>query len=202
MRTLIKLLVVAAIGLAFAKPGPPPRRNGGNGPVPSPPVGGWRSGQGRTKDNFDQGPAGGNGQDQGGQDGGSQPETPSGPAGWSTAEMAAMPNFGHVPDKRRVHILDGEYDFNGDHEGGGHASGVGIPGNSEFPERWDDDQIIANVQEAVQNPTPPHVARPNGGWDVQGTVDGVVIQIHINRDGTIWSAYPLSGDGVVVNPEE
>lgn len=77
----MKLLVVVAIGLALAKPGPPPRRSGGNGPVPSPPAGGWSSGKAITKDNLNQGPAGGSGQDpsnEGGSGDGAPPADPNG----------------------------------------------------------------------------------------------------------------------------
>lgn len=59
MNGIVKLLVVAVIGLAFIKPGPPKPRKPGGGPTPTPPVGGFSSGRAATASNLDKGAAGG-----------------------------------------------------------------------------------------------------------------------------------------------
>jgi hypothetical protein len=59
MNGFVKLLVVAVIGLAFIKPGPPKPRKPGSGPVPTPPVGGFSSGRAATAGNLERGAAGG-----------------------------------------------------------------------------------------------------------------------------------------------
>ena len=204
----MKLLLVLGIAFALRRPGgngdsPSGRPGGGDGASGSPST---TSGHVNARDSASSGPNAvaaelqqGRGRQSGERPGGDQTGTDGG-SGWSDAQRRQMTNLGNVPDGRRVHILDGEYDLDGDHAGGGHAPGVGVPGNSEFPDRWSDDQIIANTQEVARNPTSAPVPRANGGWEVQGEVDGVVIQVILNRDGTVWTSYPISGDGVVVNP--
>lgn len=98
---------------------------------------------------------------------------------------------------RRVHILDGD----GDGVGGGHAPGTGLPNKTEFPDRWEDDVIIDQVVDVARNPDQPPIQQDNDRWVARGTRDGVDIEVVINPDGTIWTAYPTGGRGVVRNDE-
>jgi hypothetical protein len=55
----------------------------------------------------------------------------------------------------------------------------------------------------ARNPT-SMTERSGGGWEVRGVHNGVEIEVILNRDGTVWTGYPLPtpgniGNGVVVN---
>lgn len=100
--------------------------------------------------------------------------------------------------ERAAHILDGEPDG-----GGGHRSGTGKPGKTEFPASWDDGKVLAAILDVVRRPdsTPGH-QEWNGRWVARGTRDDVGIVAVIERDGRIWTAWPLpGGPEVVKNPE-
>jgi len=127
-------------------------------------------------------------------------ETDDGPSEWDNVEE----NRDQVPDRetinadeRRDHILDGD-EF--DPESGGHRYGTRRPNKTEFPERWDDDDaIIERIEDVAKNPDQPPRQGPNGNWVAQGTRDGVRMKVIIRPDGTIRTAHPTSGDGVVKN---
>jgi hypothetical protein len=119
--------------------------------------------------------------------------------GWDSQQLQDMPNLGNIPENRQVHILDGEWDYDtGELLGGGHAPGSGNEGKTEFPERWSDETIMDNISNVARDPG-TRDSRPGGGYRVTGVVDGVNIEVLLNADGTVWSAYPLGGDGVVFN---
>jgi hypothetical protein len=101
------------------------------------------------------------------------------------------------PD-RAAHILDG------DDTGGGHRSGTGRPGKTEFPADWNDHKITEHVTDVAKNPdrSPVHQAW-NDRWLARGQRDGVDIVVIAQSDGRIWTAWPLEGGaGVVRNPKE
>lgn len=92
--------------------------------------------------------------------------------------------------ERRNHILDGEVRPNGTY-GGGHRGGTSFPGKSEFPVGWSDEKIMHQISDVA---TDPHsIVRPGRGGDifVQGTRDGVDIEVLI-RNGQIWTGYPTN----------
>ena len=102
-----------------------------------------------------------------------------------------------VTPERATHILDG------DKTGGGHRNGTGKPGKTEFPASWDDRKVIDTILDVACRPdsTPGHQER-NDRWIVRGTRDDVEIVAVIERDGRIWTAWPLPGGaGVIKNPE-
>ncbi|GAA2978469.1 EndoU domain-containing protein [Actinokineospora diospyrosa] len=151
----------------------------------------------------DQGtPPGGEGQTPGTAD----PQTPP-PNQWDSAtgldDPPSLANI-NLTAMRLIHILDGDSDG----VGGGHAPGTGIPGKSEFPERWDssdpadpglDDVVRAHVEDIARNPDHPPYQQDNGRWVARGTRDGVEIEVIIDPDGSIRTAYPISGNGVTRN---
>jgi len=121
------------------------------------------------------------------------PSSPPQPSGRGI-QLCGEPPCGASVDlasaARRGHILDGEVRSNGSF-GGGHRPGTGYPGKSEFPSGWSDEQIMHHISDVA---TDPHsTVRPGRGGDVfvQGTRDGVDIQVLI-RNGQIWTAYPTS----------
>jgi hypothetical protein len=198
MRALAKLLVVAAIALALNTPKPPkpgPKPNGKPGPPKvKPPVSGVSSAAKAAWDEFDQGQAGGGSS--------KTPNTPNQPgtSGWTPEQRANMPNLGDTA-KRRNHILYGEYGPGNELISGGHAPGSG--GGTEFPDRWEDGDIITGIEDVARNPT-SMTPRDGGGYTARGVHNGVEIEVVLNKDGTVWTGYPLPtpgniSNGVVVN---
>lgn len=193
MRALAKLLVVAVIALALntPKPGPKPGPRPGP-PQVKPPVSGVSSAVKAAWDEFDQGQAGG----------GSTPKTPNQPgtSGWTPEQLKDMPNLGDT-SKRKTHILYGEYGAGGDLISGGHAPGSG--GGTEFPDKWTEPQMLEGIQNVARNPT-SMTPREGGGYEAVGVHNGVEIKVILNKDGTVWTAYPTPtpgniSQGVVVN---
>jgi hypothetical protein len=109
---------------------------------------------------------------------------------------APDPDSIRITPDRAAHILDG------DATGGGHRSGTGMPGKTEFPADWDDDKILRNVEDVGRNPDiRPDEPQGNGRWLYEGTRDGVHTYVVVNPDGTIRTAWPREGDpGVGKNP--
>ncbi|ONI81466.1 hypothetical protein ALI144C_19225 [Actinosynnema sp. ALI-1.44] len=131
------------------------------------------------------------------------------PNQWTTVEGSPpSPQNINLNQGRRTHIMDG--DANG--VGGGHFPGTGIPGKTEFPERWLPDEndpaapeldatIVGHIEDVARNPDSPPRQQDNGRWVVNGTRDGVDIEVIVNPDGSIWTAYPTGGRGVTRNDE-
>jgi hypothetical protein len=121
------------------------------------------------------------------------------PSGWDAIDAGNRPDTDalRVSPERATHILDG------DATGGGHRHGTGKPGKTEFPASWNDGEVIDTVLDVARRPdsTPGH-QEWNDRWVARGTRDDVEIVAVIQRDGRIWSAWPLPGGvGVVKNPE-
>jgi hypothetical protein len=96
---------------------------------------------------------------------------------------------------RRTHILDGDPG-----DGGGHRSGTGRPGKSEFPREWADDRIIDSVLSVAQSPDQSPSRQANDRWRVSGTRDGVSIVAIVDSGGSVLTAWPRDGSpGVVKN---
>ncbi|MFT7879340.1 MAG: RHS repeat-associated core domain-containing protein [Sulfurimonas sp.] len=88
--------------------------------------------------------------------------------------------------QRRKHILDG------DATGGGHRSGTGKPGKSEFPKSWSDDKVMHEISDIATDPTLK--ARPSrGGRTItEGTRDGIDIRVVQEKTGDIISGFPTN----------
>jgi hypothetical protein len=128
-----------------------------------------------------------------------QADKGAGRSGWDAIDAEDRPDIDalRVTPERATHILDG------DATGGGHRHGTGKPGKTEFPASWDDGKVIDTVLDVARRPdlTPGH-QEWNDRWVARGTRDDVGIVAVIQRDGRIWSAWPLPGGaGVVKNPE-
>jgi Bacterial EndoU nuclease len=107
------------------------------------------------------------------------------------------PDSLHVAPERARHILDG------DRWGGGHRHGTGRPGKTEFPSGWDDEKIIGHVLDVARAPDDPPVFQANRRWRMHGQGEDVGINVIVQPDGRIWSAWPdADSPGVVKNPRE
>ncbi|WP_072689837.1 EndoU domain-containing protein [Rhodococcus marinonascens] len=83
---------------------------------------------------------------------------------------------------------------------GGHGSGVGLPGKTEFPTTWSNDTVMVRVRETTVEPHTRSVI----GWTVfdEGEFDGVWVCVVWRRQGEqsrLVTAYPVAGDDVVFN---
>lgn len=122
---------------------------------------------------------------------------------WDNAEgnsdQLPDPETVYTTPERQEHILDGDPN---DEESGGHRHGTGRPNKTEFPERWDDDEVVDNVEDVARNPDSPPRQLPDDKWEVRGERDGVEIRVIVREDGSIETAHPVGGDGVVKNDSQ
>lgn len=82
---------------------------------------------------------------------------------------------------------------------GGHKSGRGWAGKSEFPPHWDDAQVDKALVLAWNDPD-AWVVR-DGRRTVRRVVDGVMVEVSAYGEdfGVFRSYYPMGGDGVIFN---
>jgi hypothetical protein len=86
----------------------------------------------------------------------------------------------------------------GDSSGGGHLSGYGSEGKTEFPSYW----TLARIENAVLSALENIRARENelshGGYDefVDGIYLRVAITLNCGGEPEVLSAFPLRGNGV------
>jgi len=90
----------------------------------------------------------------------------------------AKPGDATLADDRRKHILDGDR-----RNKGGHEPGRGTPGNSEFPADWSDEKVVETIKDVANDPASTRRPAEGGRTFVNGTRDGVDIELIIGRDG-------------------
>ncbi|MGV6847478.1 MAG: EndoU domain-containing protein [Marinibacterium sp.] len=95
-----------------------------------------------------------------------------------------------IPEDRARHILHGEG------RGGGHRYGTGIPGKTEFPANWSDDDILEAIRQVAGTGTVDRPAHRDGDLVIVGEVNGVTIEVVVQPNGEVRTGYPLSGPGV------
>lgn len=100
----------------------------------------------------------------------------------------------HLTRQRATHIL------NGDDGGGGHRSGTGTPGKSEFPQSWTLERVLRAALSVARDPTTANPGRMSR-WVAVGVRDGVKIRVITEPDGEVVTAFPQRGRGVVYNPK-
>jgi hypothetical protein len=83
-------------------------------------------------------------------------------------------------------------------KGGGHGTGRGIPGKSEYPARWSDDDAMDLVMDVAQQPEAV-APQPDGTFRARGVRDGVELGVIVTELGQVVTAYPVAGEGVVTN---
>jgi hypothetical protein len=92
--------------------------------------------------------------------------------------------------------------LNGDSEGGGHLSGTGKPGKSEFPPGWTGGKIVGEISDVATDPNSATRPGREGATIVTGTRDCVRIRCIVGPTGEIITGFPEKGPGVVQNPKE
>jgi hypothetical protein len=85
--------------------------------------------------------------------------------------------------------------------GGGHAPGTGRRATTEFPPAWSDEQIIAVVKDVANDPGEPRARQYNGRWRCAGERYGVQVVVLVDAEGFVHTGYPVTGLGVVRNPD-
>jgi hypothetical protein len=108
--------------------------------------------------------------------------------------VVAQLNGVFLTAKRRTHILDG------DGTGGGHRSGTGKPGKSEFPEDWSDSDIEDALYDVAESGAYMGAGNIPNSEVLQKRVNGVTVKVVVGSNGSIITGFPLSGQGVVKNP--
>ncbi|MGB3404761.1 MAG: EndoU domain-containing protein [Microcoleaceae cyanobacterium] len=110
----------------------------------------------------------------------------------STISKEFIAKSSRLSEARIVHILEG------DRTGGGHGPGRGVPGKSEFPMGWSDEQVIDYIKDVIQDPNSRwrRQARLPGKpqrWSVEGRRDGIDIKVIVEPDGEgIITAFPTN----------
>jgi RHS repeat-associated protein len=105
------------------------------------------------------------------------------PKGPSAGEKPSL-----VDPDRAEHILEGDKDG----KGGGHRSGTGRPGKSEFPSDWSDEKILGEISDVATDPASKRRPGRGGRELVSGTRDGVDIEVVIDPDRGIVTGYPTN----------
>lgn len=90
---------------------------------------------------------------------------------------------------------------------GGHLSGTGTIGKTEFPENWDENRVIESIRQVMENPDWVHSGKTGRDMCLFGAViDGVQVEVGAYRvDGwkyVIDRAYPRGGKGVFRNTKD
>lgn len=85
--------------------------------------------------------------------------------------------------------------------GGGHAPGTGRRGTTEFPPTWTRDEIVERLSDVARNPDEVPRRLPNGLWHTVGVREEVRIVVLLEQSGSIRTAFPVEGPGVVRNPD-
>lgn len=95
------------------------------------------------------------------------------------------------------HVVNGDAD---NPEKGGHASGTGRPGKTEFPAGWSDEDISAALASAADRPSKVNPDLTGRNFIAEGTHRGVTVQAVVRPDGSIEAGWPVRGPGVKRNP--
>ena len=110
------------------------------------------------------------------------------PPAAASPDLTPGPGGVVVSDDRRKHILDGD-----DNGGEGHGAGRNRPKKSEFPSGWSDDQAIEAIKDVANDPESARRVQENGRIAVNGTRDGVEIEVIIEPDKTtVVTGYPTN----------
>jgi hypothetical protein len=98
-----------------------------------------------------------------------------------------------APKEEKPSLLDPtgeEHILEGDATGGGHRSGTGNPGKSEFPQSWSDEKIAGEISDVATDPDSKREPGRRGRTVVNDTRDGVDIEVIVEPNGRIVTGYP------------
>lgn len=92
-----------------------------------------------------------------------------------------------LSNRAKTHILYG------DGSGGGHKYGVGKPCKSEFPQEWDDADIIETVERIAANDNLDWRQEGNGYFVSEAMDDDLKIRVVMNGEqNRVITAYPIN----------
>lgn len=107
--------------------------------------------------------------------------------GITTNQPAQRADTFSVSQSAEQHIL------HGDARGGGHLFGTGKPCKSEFPEDWDEEDVISTVSRLAANDNANWRQEKNGYYVSEQMQQDVRVRIVMNNDKTeIVTAYPVN----------
>lgn len=86
--------------------------------------------------------------------------------------------------------------------GGGHLSGTGNPGKTEFPDDWKREDIREALFDVARSMESTTTQRPDDSWYATGWHRDVKITAVVSPTGRIKAGWPKEGPGVVTNPTE
>lgn len=99
----------------------------------------------------------------------------------------AHPEEVRIDDRARTHILYG------DSRGGGHRHGAGRPCKSEFPQSWQDDDIIGTVRSMAANDNLGWRKQDNGYYVAEAYERDVKVRVVLDRErDDVVTAYPVN----------
>lgn len=104
-------------------------------------------------------------------------------------------SFAHVPVTEELlrHVWEGEP--NG--RQGGHRSGLGREGKTEFPEHWDISMVEHSIHEVLSRPQRIHTDGRN--LTLHRIIGGVMVCVKLRKSihsYLVFAAFPVCGDGV------
>lgn len=109
-------------------------------------------------------------------------EPPAGTTAHITTSRAVI-----LSDSRAQHILYG------DHKGGGHRHGAGKPCKSEFPQAWDDAQIIDVTRKIAANDNLDWERQDNGYYVAESFEGSTKVRVVLGREKRrVITSYPVN----------
>lgn len=92
-----------------------------------------------------------------------------------------------ISREARIHILYG------DKRGGGHLHGADKPCKSEFPARWNADEVIAHVEKIAANDNAVWRQQRNGYSVAEEMVEDVKVRVVVDKTRSrVVTAYPVN----------
>jgi hypothetical protein len=64
---------------------------------------------------------------------------------------------------------------------------------------WGDDRVLVAIIAAARDPDRVEFNGTTGNWNVDKRIDGILIRVAVQPTGSIVTAFPVDGAGIVRN---
>ncbi len=64
---------------------------------------------------------------------------------------------------------------------------------------WGDDRVLVAIIAAARDPDRVEFNESTGNWNADRRVDGILIRVAVRPTGSIVTAFPVDGPGIVRN---